>query len=208
MKATIIFAFLVLLSTSIGEAQTILFDTAGGPASSGGNTLSDNFWPSHRFQVTGITFVVQQVGGVFSTTSSLDVFGAIVRLSGPTDLPDTADLSSNDVLATTILHLQGGVNVTEAPLPLTLSPGWYSLVFGTGKFGASMNPNLFVSLMPGHSLDGDPTQLTISIHQNDGSFIPQSSHGRFFATGIPIPEPSSLLLAAMAAVGVMVRVPK
>ncbi|QDT69836.1 hypothetical protein MalM25_27780 [Planctomycetes bacterium MalM25] len=63
-------------------------------------------------------------------------FGALVSLDSPNDFPDTYDLSSDDVLATTTLVFPNPSNEVAGILEVDLLPGWYGIVFGSGDFGA------------------------------------------------------------------------
>ena len=65
------------------------------------------------------------------------IFGAIVRLDDFSDVPDSFDLSTPDVLGVSLLTPPGCSNEVSAPLSLELEPGTYALVFGSGLFGAT-----------------------------------------------------------------------
>lgn len=65
------------------------------------------------------------------------LFAAIVRLQGPTDLPDSPDLSTGDLVGTAHLPLPQSAAEVVADLNVPLDPGWYALVLGSGRFGAS-----------------------------------------------------------------------
>ncbi len=65
------------------------------------------------------------------------VYAGVVALAGQFDIPDSTDLSTPDVVGVTLLTpISPSANVS-ANLVLTLPPGWYALVFGSGLFGAT-----------------------------------------------------------------------
>jgi hypothetical protein len=103
--------------------------------------LSPAFWPGFSFEVSKagtirqIGLYVVQDGG-----SSGTAFVAVVALTGPTDQVDSIDLSTSDVLGTGLITLPpsgtGAIVTTTLPA-LQLTPGWYAVVFGLAKFGAT-----------------------------------------------------------------------
>lgn len=69
------------------------------------------------------------------------IFGVIVPLSGRAGFPPGVELSGTNVLAETTYTPPASsdfvVNDYQMPLSVTLQPGDYGLVFGTGEFGAT-----------------------------------------------------------------------
>ena len=105
-------------------------------------------WEVNYLQYVGVRFEVTapatttQVGthlviAPFAYYGNDKVFAALVELSGPEDLPDSVSLSTPDVLGAALLTLPILSAEVSAPLTVSLSPGWYSLVVGSGRFGAS-----------------------------------------------------------------------
>lgn len=89
-------------------------------------------------QFVGVKFHVSRpvrtgsIGGYFATYApgvEADIIGAIVRLDGPHDFPDSFDLSTNDVLGKTLIHVIEPAGDYAGDLALTLTEGWYALVF-------------------------------------------------------------------------------
>jgi len=89
-------------------------------------------------QFLGVKFHVSKpvrtgsIGGYFAPyTPSVeaDVIGAIVRLDGPHDFPNSFDLTTNDVLGKTLIHISEPAGNFAGELSLTLTEGWYALVF-------------------------------------------------------------------------------
>jgi len=151
--------------------------------------VSAGVYPGVRFQLTQ-PVKTEQIGGHFVDDLGGTFFGAIVKLEDATDFPDSADLSTPDVLGATQLTFPVLSAEVFGDLSLSLNPGWYALVFGTGRFGTSgsggalrNNPDI-----------GDPAY--IGLHLGDGWFnfadlsdVLDFSNHRFVINGVP--EPSS-----------------
>ncbi|MCC9600963.1 Ig-like domain-containing protein [Stieleria sp. JC731] len=120
---------------------------------------SDNFY-GVRFEVTATTHL-DQVGGNFQFFTGTGPFAAVVALDDATDLPDSEDLSTPDVLATTVIPLAFQDDGDKrGAIDVTLQPGWYAVMFGTGKFGSNGITNLF--------LNSDPVGDQSFIHAQPG----------------------------------------
>ncbi len=174
-----------LMFLSFNSVAQDLFDTAAGATTSGNVGLSDDFWPSHRFEVTSTT-TLGNVGGVFRNTTSgtVDVFAAIVSLTGSTDLPDSTDLTTSDVIGTTLVSIAPTGSTPgefEGTINLELTPSFYAIVFGTGAFGADSTS--FGLAMPSLVTDLAPTQAVITLRQlSPAGFITLSPTARFFGS--------------------------
>lgn len=94
------------------------------------------------------------IGGYFGPYGSVetDIIGAIVRLHGPYDFPNSFDLTTRDVLGTTNIHIANTAGNYAGDLSLMLTGGWYALVFAATGSGDANN-----ALMPRMASDiGDP----------------------------------------------------
>ena len=154
----------------------------------------------HRVELTRIT-QVETIGGFFGNdhlTESQTIFGAIIALTGPNDTPDSLDLSTPDLITTTLIDLSPGEMDGVGQLDIVLLPGWYAIAFGTGRLGAPPEATLNPS-MPALTIDLDPAGYSFTAIQSfnggTGFFQNQSSTSRFFLTGEPIPEPTTYALA-------------
>jgi hypothetical protein len=172
---------------SLSSIAGILFDTASPPTTNTTIEISDNQWVYHRFQISATT-ALESVGGVFVNSGAADVivFGAVISLSGPSDLPDSIDLTTADVVGTTLVSLPGSTYLASefsAMINLQLAPGWYAIGFGTGAFGASSVSGGSAPGMKAHVNDLDPTQEMFLVNQSTGQVWPQSSLiARLFGT--------------------------
>ena len=195
-KLTSLFALgFYLLGASLPVQAAPLFATASGDPLTSGLVVDDYFWPTHRFEI-GSPTVVASVGGYFDNTTAgaISIFGAIVALPGATDFPDSLDLSSADVLATTVIEVLPPAGLYSGALPISLMPGWYALAFGTGRFGADSVVGTDV-IMPSLAIDLDPQLPFTAIQAGNPygtppQFIAQLASPRFHAA----PEPSTLAL--------------
>ncbi len=97
----------------------------------------------NRFVFTGVRFqltqpvITSQIGGHFVEANSGSFFGAIVALDDESDFPDSGDFSSSDFLGSTLLTFPHPSAEVFGDLSLSLDPGWYALVFGSGLFEAT-----------------------------------------------------------------------
>jgi hypothetical protein len=183
-------AFPIVLSFAAGSAfaQTAFYQraTQGATGQSGGGiATTDQFYSGWRFQVTDGPVRTVNVGGHFYSGFGT-VFGAIVALSGPDDDPDSIDLTGADVLGVTnpitLPPYTGGSQVIQGPLSLTLQNGWYLVVFGSGRFGASSTGGGLQSQDASTATPG--AQLNITYRQPTSPFGPgvflQSTVARVF----------------------------
>ncbi len=168
-----------------GVGSYALFETAlatpDDPVQNSGMIGDDGFFPGIGFRVERTT-QISQVGAYMYGSGTM--FAAIVETDNLFGLPDPPDLSGDDVLATTLIELPGTLDGADvvADMDVTLEPGTYALVFGTGKFGAE-NGNAF--FRDGHVPNGDWSDY--SIRQSDGLRFFQAGSHRFFATAESAP---------------------
>jgi hypothetical protein len=155
-----------------------------------------------QFAFNGVRFKLDQpaltteVGGHFVAPTTGTFFGVIVELSGENDFPDSADLSTADVLGRTLLSFPTSSAEVFADLSLSLDPGWYALVFGSGLFEATAHGG---AVRNGIDI-GDPSY--ISYGRNLGWFNLDIFQGffdnhRFVVRGSLVPEPSATALCAL-----------
>lgn len=150
----------------------------------------------NTFVFAGVRFelnkpaITTEIGGHFVAPMSGTFFGAIIALDGSNDFPDSNDLTSSDVLGKTILAFPSSSAEVFGDLSLSLDPGWYALVFGSGLFGANGSGGAVRNGMD----FGDPSYIgyglnlewfNLDIFQN-----PFDNH-RFVVTGTIVPEPNT-----------------
>lgn len=178
---------------SIGQAQTVEFARATlqgtGATSGSGISCTDFFYSGWRFEVTGGPYESREIGGHFQQGSGT-IFGAIVRLSGPNDSPDSFDLTGSDVIGTTLIPLpsSGGSQEARGTINVPLENGWYAVLFGGGRFGATSNSGGLMGQNPSSAIGG--VQNNVTYRQNGhpagpgGPFL-QATVARVFLTADP-----------------------
>jgi len=131
---TIVFALLAYPA----KADTIIHESATlGP------TGQTSGWGLRWEQFIGSRFYVNQqvevtaIGGHLTEWTAGNLFGAIIALTGPDDLPDGSPFYSPEVVASTVFDPGYPSSDFRTPLAVTLQPGYYALVFGTDELGAS-----------------------------------------------------------------------
>src|SRR5262249_10360561 len=128
---------LILPFVIVGQAKgDVILESAilGTTGQNGGAIVYTQQYVGARFHVED-TVVVDHIGGHLlgdPPPASATLFGAISPLSGPTAFP--AD--NLTPLAMTTLSPPFPSEDILVPLSVTLNPGDYALVFGSGLFGA------------------------------------------------------------------------
>ena len=207
----LLFLALALLPAAARADPIRIFESAGpGPSEAHnlGYALFAGQFVGIRFPVIAPTEITQIGGHLFGAGADETIFGAIVRLSSASDLPDSADLSTNDVLKAAVFHLSQPSRDFTAPLSLTVEPGWYAIVFGSGLFGATGS---------GAFGTRNPLNGPINGFVQSGGILHPASYGtlggdfgdpRVFVDGVPltpVPEPGTLLLLGSGAAAVLGR---
>ena len=163
---------------SLGDASTSVAFVCAAPVlpndSSSGMVLSASFWPGFRFEVPAGAGVTATSIGLTIDSSGGSIFAAIVKLTGPTDAPDAADLSGSDVVVTTPITLPSGNTSVAAPIDTVLGPGWYAAVYGTGAFDATI-ASATIHSNSGAGGCGSGFGFPFTLRQTDGSLILQAA---------------------------------
>ena len=156
--------------------------TQGDTSQSVGYAVRNDSFLGARFEVTAAVDIAE-IGGrlnVFSGT----LFGAVIALTGPDDLPDSNDLSTPDVLDTVLISDANSSGDLTVPLSLHLEPGWYAVMFGSGLFGANGFGNA-----PFNNADiGSPSYFT---RGSDGQFYTDNLQNVRFVIQSELPSSTS-----------------
>jgi PEP-CTERM motif len=188
----------VLLWESPLRAGTVLESATLGPT---GQTIgvfvqSDQYLGA-RFQVTSTT-VVDHIGGHLGANGIVgngEILGAIVPvLDTPIGFPFSTKIAPV-ALAEVTFTLPATSEDLLLPLSVTLAPGSYALVFGSGEFGATGQ-----GIMPEDNTDTAQASYffgggTTNVWNNGGFH-----NARFVVTGtvLTVPEPATLVLSGLA----------
>ena len=156
-RLLLLLGVLLIGVTPIPATALLIYESASnGPLAVGGDPppviVAD--------QSLGVKFHVSKpvktgsIGGYFAPYGSAesDIIGAIVRLQGPNDFPNSFDLTTRDVLGKTLIHISDVAGVFAGDLSVGLIGGWYALVFAATGSGDENN-----AVMPRMAADiGDP----------------------------------------------------
>jgi hypothetical protein len=192
-----------------------IYQSAGGPL---GDPLG--FAPVIvQDQSLGVKFhvsrpvVTESIGGSFAPYETdpvaveSDILGAIVRLHGPHDFPNSFDLTTPDVLGTTQIHVSAAAGDVAGNLskPLRLTDGWYALVFaatGTTDATNAVMPRVYTDIGNPRYFFGTKTGFPgDAFVYRDGADL---NGVRVFVDTdpvSPVPEPSTVLLLGSGLVG-------
>jgi hypothetical protein len=187
----------VLFQTATSDPNALALDntlvlqgdgTTQGNGFSGGSVII-----GVDFTVTTVT-QLSSIGASFGdtalTSGSGAIFGAVVQVDPATGLPTVPVENLASITLADVLFTPTADGDTTAPLVLTLAPGTYGLVFGSGLFGATGVADLL------HNNDPVGTQ---SLFINDFAPFAQDTSDtdvRLFAN---VPEPASMTVLASAA---------
>jgi hypothetical protein len=149
-----------------------------------------------RFQLSSGASI-DGVGGNIAIGSAIGdrrIFAALVRLADMNDYPDSADLSTPDVLATATFTASTDVTDVAVPIgPLGVGPGTYGLVLGSGLFGASGEGAMSINNL--NSFDSATFWLVSDTWREYG----REGGLRFAVYGTAVPEPKLTMLVLFAA---------
>lgn len=149
-----------------------------------------------KFQLTQ-PVLTTEIGGHFVAPVGGTFFGALIALDNEADFPDSGDLSTADVLGHALLPFPTSSAEVFGDLALSLNPGWYALVFGSGLFGATgrgaallNNPDIDNPSYIGHQpLSGFGWGTLIN---------PIFRNYRFAVNGEVVPETTAFCLSTIA----------
>ena len=184
--------FLALSAMQKAQAQLILESATLGPIGQGGagpqigGGAPHDIYLGARFEVTSVT-VVEHIGGHLEGDG--DIFGAIIPLSGPTALPSSSTVAPIALAGTTFVIPFPSDDIL-VPLSVTLSPGWYALVFGSHEFGATGGGSMPIN-------NTDTAQASYFFRTANGDWFDGGFNStRFLVTGPAsiVPEPGSVAL--------------
>lgn len=193
-------ALILLLGSFAVQAQAVdpyVFQSSPYDASpSGGLAISTASAAGYTFRVTQRTNI-SEVGAELGTyRTSTTVYAALYRVGTPNATPDV--LNDSQLLATALLSVPNGQgHDIHVPMTATLAPGWYAIVLGSGKFGATAG-NFDVTL-EGTSGSAPATSFgPYSAYYADNSRILQGTKLRIYLRGtsaVPVtPDPNAYVM--------------
>ena len=182
-----VYAFCVgglMLVSGPSASARIIFESA--PATENvcacGSIANDVFYFAANFQITE-TVETGSIGGRLSNfTEGEPIFGAIVRIDGEFDWITPADFEGQALLGATLVDLPATTQEVSANLRVTLTPGWYALVFGAGRFGAIGAADVVAN----ETMEGASRVYTM--RTDTGLITIQAIAARLYVDTVPIPE--------------------
>lgn len=206
--------FLSVIATSYTVAATLFESGALGPTGiprsevTGGSNVSPFVFVGVRFHLDQ-PVITTQIGGHFvkNTGAGASFFGALVALADENDFPDSGNLSTPDVVGTTLLSFPEPSNEIFGAVAKPLPAGWYAVVFGSGLFGATGSGG---AMNNGADI-GSPGYIgwQVGAVNGWGNLInPIFRNFRFVVQGQLVPEPcASNLLLVLAFARALLRTP-
>ncbi len=176
----------VACSSASGET---IFETepATTDICSCGATADSAFYFASNFQVTD-TVETGSIGGQFRDFGDgSPIFGAIVRVDGETDRIGLANFESDKLLGATIIDVPPTTQEVSGNLRVTLTPGWYAVVFGSGRYGTTGAAGAVANNVT------QGTSEIYSLNTNTNGISISATALRFFVESTPVPEFSVLL---------------
>jgi len=127
---------LVLTQAAVHAATVTLESATMGATGQGiGPSVSGTNYVGWRFKVTSTT-AVTEVGGHLGAING-NLFAAIISLTALDAMPQGAPFADGTVKASTSFTPPSPSAEFRTPLSVSLAPGSYALIFGSGKFNAS-----------------------------------------------------------------------
>ncbi len=159
----------------------------------GGTSVSGSQYLGVRFQADD-NYLITAIGGHFAGTPNTTIFGAVLEIDGPESLPELDALPTDPgLVGVSVFGVPQYSEVVWADISGSLEvDAWYTLVFGSGLFGATgfgYTPFEDVTINTGANSYWFLTGSGFVGHPE-----PHSTLGYFGLHGTTIPEPSTLAL--------------
>ena len=193
---------LALAATGADAASTVYESATYTGQDTGEYILTGDDLIGAVFTLTKTT-AITGIGAQFGGFPSGDIFGAIVPVASLSDFPAGA---SDDLAAISLADVVFAVPQATAidlmePLNVTLAPGSYAVIFGSGQFGATG----FAGLGFENDPVGSPTLIRSFFSTDWDSF--SDTGVRIDVEGAALPEPMTwvMLVIGFGALGMGVR---
>jgi hypothetical protein len=131
--ALLLLAFVACASIAHADPDPYVFESHAPGDFGGGLSIGPN--------PAGITFrllqrtAISEIGIQARGDGVQTVYGALYKVATPDTPPDV--VGDSRLIGTTLLQPPATAADVSAPLAATLEPGWYALMVGTGRHGAT-----------------------------------------------------------------------
>jgi len=165
-----------------GGADVIVFQSRA-PGEAGGGLSVGNLFSGHTFRLLERT----QVNTLTVRAQSIaphSIFAGVYRLGTPDSIPDAQ--GESNLLGTTLITVDGPLDDYSGAISLVLEPGWYAILVGTGRHGATA-PAFGTSLISTGTPTTPQSVGPYSINPLTNARIHQGVTPRFVVSGHPLP---------------------
>jgi hypothetical protein len=157
----------------------------GGPGTFNYLALNDEFYPGTTFEIDHYA-AVGIIGGAFrSDSGSSTIFGLVAPKPSTGIVPDLDSILANQRTLIEVPSSPSGSHDRWGNVYQLLSPGNYTLLFGSGRYGATDEVGVYAE-----NIDLDPA-FPFSYKPADGLIIYQNADVRFFVEGSFLADPGS-----------------
>ena len=173
----------------------LLFESRAPGTSGGGLVISNSLFPGHTFRLLEPAEITGLGGDNLSSYSSESIFTALYKIATPDSTPDVAN--DSDLLEAAVIEVDSSSPVEGiGEVSLTLEPGWYSILMGSGRHGATAGDGAVTLGSTGTSTT--PQSLgAYSMNADTNQRILQSATTRLLIQGFPLepaaPDPNDFL---------------
>jgi uncharacterized repeat protein (TIGR01451 family) len=169
-----------------GEPEDpILFESSAPGVAGGGLGVSANYFPGHTFRLTERAHI-SAVGAQLKSFTATSVFAGLYRIGTPVSPADV--VNDSNLVAVTLLDVPAGGSVSEVSgaMDVDLEPGWYALMIGQGRHGATAT-GLAVTLVPTGNPKPPQSWGPYSVNTTTGNLVLQQTSTRLFVRGQLLP---------------------
>lgn len=175
----------VLLMTPAGADSELVFESRGPGDAGGGHGFSASRFAGHTFRLTERTRITEVGFYADERFVASTVFAAIHQIGMVESAADVANDSR--LKASALISLEpGGAETVSAAVDVILEPGWYSLVFGKGRFGAGSSAPL-IGMRNTGTVQTPVTRGPFNLDPVTNQRTLVSASTRYFALGETLP---------------------
>lgn len=164
---------------------TLVFESRAPGQTGGGNGISDTIFPGHMFRVTERTEITELGAGNLSGADGESIFISLYRTTTPATPPDI--VNDTDLIEAELVTIPtGGAADVTGTVNAIVEPGWYAIVAGSGRHGATAGT--FAATLVNTGTTTTPNSYgPYVLNSTTGGLSLQASTFRVFARGETLP---------------------